>query len=216
MISLSGGFRPSRVLVIGAHSDDIEIGCGGTILDLVTRFPSLYVTWVVLAAIGDRRKEATDSASRFLAGKADAVVLVEGFRERYFPHLVELKEFFDELGKTTDPEVVFCPWSGDAHQDHRTVAELVHNTFRSHLILEYEIPKTDGDLGKPTVYADLPAELVGRKLELLQECFPSQGQRSWFEPDVFRGLMRLRGMEAQSSSGFAEAFHCRRLKITGL
>ncbi|HJQ95520.1 MAG TPA: PIG-L deacetylase family protein, partial [Acidimicrobiia bacterium] len=183
MISLSGGFRPSRVLVIGAHSDDIEIGCGGTILDLVTRFPSLYVTWVVLAAIGDRRKEATDSASRFLAGKADAVVLVEGFRERYFPHLVELKEFFDELGKTTDPEVVFCPWSGDAHQDHRTVAELVHNTFRSHLILEYEIPKTDGDLGKPTVYADLPAELVRRKLELLQECFPSQGQRSWFDPD---------------------------------
>ena len=215
MISLSGGFRPSRVLVIGAHSDDIEIGCGGTILDLVTRFPSVDVTWVVLAAIGDRRKEATDSASRFLAPNADPVVLVEGFRERYFPHLVELKEFFDELGKTTDPDVIFCPWSGDAHQDHRTVAELTYNTFRSHLVLEYEIPKTDGDLGKPTIYADLPTDLVRRKLELLQECFPSQAQRSWFDPEVFRGLMRLRGMESQSSSGFAEAFHCRRLKIAG-
>ena len=215
MISLSGGFRPSRALVIGAHSDDIEIGCGGTILDLAGRFPTLDVTWVVLAAVGDRRKEATDGASRFLGGISEPVVLVEAFRERYFPHLVELKEFFDELGKTNQPDVIFCPWSGDAHQDHRTVAELTHNTFRSHMILEYEIPKTDGDLGKPTIYADLPADLVQRKLELLQECFPSQAHRSWFDPEVFRGLMRLRGMESQSSSGFAEAFHCRKLKISG-
>lgn len=215
MISLSDGFRPSRLLAIGAHSDDIEIGCGGTILDLVARFPSLDVTWVVLTAMGDRRKEAIDSAGRFLSVIPNPVVHVEAFRERYFPYLVELKEFFDELGKTTDPDVIFCPWSGDAHQDHRTAAELTHNTFRSHLILEYEIPKTDGDAGKPTIYADLSTDLVQQKLDLLQEGFPSQGNRSWFNPDLFRSLMRLRGMELQSPSGYAEAFHCRRLKLTG-
>ncbi|HJQ95330.1 MAG TPA: PIG-L deacetylase family protein [Acidimicrobiia bacterium] len=215
MISLSGGFRPQRLLAIGAHSDDIEIGCGGTILDLVERFPSLSVTWVVLAAFGERRNEALDSADRFLGVLNNPVVLVESFRERYFPYLVELKEFFDELGKTTDPEVIFCPWAGDAHQDHRTVAELTHNTFRSHLILEYEIPKRDGDLGKPTIYADLSASQVERKLDLLREGFPSQTKRSWFNAEVFRSLMRLRGMELQSPSGFAEAFHCRRMKITG-
>lgn len=215
MISLSGGFQPERLLAIGAHSDDIEIGCGGTILDLVERFPSLSVTWVVLAAFGERRKEAIDSADRFLGVLNNSVVLVESFRERYFPYLVELKEFFDELGKTTDPDVIFCPWAGDAHQDHRTVAELTHNTFRSHLILEYEIPKRDGDLGKPTIYADLSAAQVERKLDLLREGFPTQAERRWFDAEVFRGLMRLRGMELQSPSGFAEAFHCRRMKITG-
>ncbi|MGH8925076.1 MAG: PIG-L deacetylase family protein [Acidimicrobiia bacterium] len=216
MISLSEGFRPARVLAIGAHSDDIEIGCGGTILDLVSRFPALEVTWIVLAAVGDRRKEASESARRFLSSNATPVVLVEAFRERYFPHLVELKEFFDELGKTNDPDVIFCPWSGDAHQDHRTVAELTHNAFRSHLILEYEIPKVDGDLGQPSIFADLPADVVRHKLGLLAEGFPSQAHRNWFDPEVFRGLMRLRGMELQSDSGFAEAFHCRKLRITGI
>ncbi|HJU81661.1 MAG TPA: PIG-L deacetylase family protein [Acidimicrobiia bacterium] len=203
------------MLAIGAHSDDIEIGCGGTLLDLVGRFPSVSVTWVVLAAFGERRKEATESAIRFLGALTDPVVVVESFRERYFPYLVELKEFFDELGKTTDPDVIFCPWSNDAHQDHRTAAELTHNTFRSHLILEYEIPKIDGDLGQPTIYAELSTDLVQQKLDLLREGFPSQAHRNWFDPEVFQGLMRLRGMEVLSPSGFAEAFHCRRLKITG-
>lgn len=215
MISLNDGFKPKRLLAIGAHSDDIEIGCGGTILDLVGRFPSVSVTWVVLAAFGERRKEATESAIRFLGTLTDPVVVVESFRERYFPYLVELKEFFDDLGKTTDPDVIFCPWSGDAHQDHRTAAELTHNTFRSHLILEYEIPKVDGDLGQPTIYSELSTDLVQKKLDLLREGFPSQAHRKWFDSEVFQGLMRLRGMEVLSTSGFAEAFHCRRLKITG-
>jgi LmbE family N-acetylglucosaminyl deacetylase len=211
MNSFALEFRPRHVLVVGAHSDDIEIGCGGTLLRLLEG--TARVTWVVLAAENERRIEAVESANRFLDS---GDVRVAAFRERYFPYLPELKEYFDDLGKSEDPDVVMCPWSGDAHQDHQTVAKLVHNTFRDHLILEYEIPKTDGDLGRPHIYVDLPLETMERKVELIVKGFPSQAHHQWFDPEAFKGLMRIRGIEAQSSSGYAEAFHSRRLKLMSL
>jgi LmbE family N-acetylglucosaminyl deacetylase len=215
LISLNDGFRPRSVLVIGAHSDDIEIGCGGTILRLLDQNPQVDVTWVVLSAKKERRQEALESAERFLGAHESVKIVVEDFRERFFPHLPALKEFFDELGESTGPELIFCPWAGDAHQDHRTVADLARQTFRNHLTLEYEVPKTDGDLGRPSVFVDLSAELVERKIDLIVKGFPSQTQRPWFESETFRGLMRLRGMEAHSPSGFAEAFYARRLRLMG-
>lgn len=187
----------------------------GTILRLMAFNPSIEITWVVLAARGERRQEALDSAGSFLGTEMSTNLMVEDFRERYFPHLIELKEFFDQLGKTLNPDVVLCPWSGDAHQDHRTVAELARSTFRNHLTLEYEIPKLDGDLGRPIVYVDLPSEVVERKIDLVLKGFPSQAHRSWFDPETFRGLMRLRGMESQSASGYSEAFYCRKLRLIG-
>lgn len=203
--------RPGRVLAIGSHSDDIEIGCAGTLLRLRRLNPDLIIDWVVLAATGERRQEAEAGFSE-LAG-AGGTFRAEHFRERYFPHLPDLKEYFDTLGRTLEPDLILCPWIGDAHQDHRTAGELTRNTFRDHLILEYEIPKSDGDLGRPSIFVTLDEEVVNQKVELLKRVFVSQHHRVWFDESVFRGLMRLRGMEAQSASGYAEAFHCRRLRL---
>ena len=208
---LSEALLGARVLAIGSHSDDIEIGCGGTLLRLLAADPNLAIDWIVLTASGERHEEAIASAERFVGG--NGTVRVADFRERYFPYLQGLKEFFDELGSEPQPDVVFCPWSGDAHQDHRTAAELVQNTFRSQLVLEYEIPKIDGDLGRPFVFVDLEEQFVDRKIDAIIEGFPSQAHRTWFDPDLFRALMRLRGAQALSKSGYAEAFYSRRLKL---
>jgi LmbE family N-acetylglucosaminyl deacetylase len=207
------GLAVSRVLCIGAHADDIEIGCGGSILALLARDPGLSVDWVVLSADGERANEARASAARFLATANEHRVSVEGFRERYFPYDPALKEYFDALGADHQPEIVFTPWRGDAHQDHRTVAELAANTFRDQLILEYEIPKFDGDLGQPSVYIHLSEETADAKVAGLLEGFPSQLPRPWFTADTFRGLMRLRGIESRAPDGLAEAFHCRKLVL---
>jgi LmbE family N-acetylglucosaminyl deacetylase len=210
-MNLSGGFKPSRVLAVGSHSDDIEIGCGGSLLRLLALDPKLMLDWVVLSAEGVRRTEALASGQQFVDGRGS--VHVDSFRERYFPHLRELKEFFDDLGRRHDPDVVFCPWIGDAHQDHRTTAELVYNTFRNALILQYEIPKADGDLGRPSVFMTLDAPTAERKVDLLVRGFPSQSHRHWFDSQVFLSLMRLRGVEARAESGYAEAFHVTRLQL---
>jgi LmbE family N-acetylglucosaminyl deacetylase len=215
VLTLSEGLAPRRVLVIGAHSDDIEIGAGGSILALRERDPELAVNWVVLAAHGDRRQEALDSARRFVTDPDRLTVTVEGFKERYFPYQPEIKEYFDHLGREVSPDLVLCPWIEDAHQDHRTTATLALNTFRHHLILQYEIPKSDGDLGRPTVFLDVSKDQARRKVDLVMEGFPSQHGRRWFDREVFFGLMRLRGMESHSKSGYAEAFHCRKLKLVG-
>jgi LmbE family N-acetylglucosaminyl deacetylase len=201
------------VLLVGAHSDDIEIGAGGTVLRLVEEDPGIEVVWVVLAARGERADEAASSADRFLKGARRSQVRVESFRERYFPHLPELKEYFDRLGREVAPDLVVCPWQGDAHQDHRTSAELVMNTFRRQTVFQYEVAKVDGDLGRPNIYVNLAEETVARKVDLLMEGFPSQHARPWFEPGVFKAIMRIRGMESQAGSGFAEAFHCPRLIV---
>lgn len=200
------------VLCVGAHSDDIEIGCGGTVLRLLQENPGLVVWWSVLSAPGDRSAEAEASAQTFLAGTGRADVRVKSHRESYFPYAAEeIKSYFDLLGSETNPDLVLTHWRGDAHQDHRVVGELTWNTFRSHLILEYEIPKWDGDLGRPNVFVPLSREVCVTKVDHLMTAFPSQQGKDWFSSDVFWALLRIRGMEARSPSGYAEAFHCSKL-----
>jgi LmbE family N-acetylglucosaminyl deacetylase len=217
MLAAALGHRePTRVLAIGCHPDDIEIGCGGTILDLVERRPNLEVTWLVLSADGVRAGEARASALGFLEGLASLPqVFVESFRDGFLPyHGAAVKERFEQLKNDVSPDVIFTHVGTDRHQDHRLACELTWNTFRNHLILEYEVPKWDADLTAPSVYVPLSEATVRRKVELLLEHFPSQRERHWFTDDLFRALLRLRGMEANSESGYAEAFHCRKLVLS--
>lgn len=208
-----GGLDVSSVLCLGAHADDIEIGCAGLVLALLARRPGIEVDWVVMSADGVRADEARASAERLLASAADRRVRVKAFRERYLRYDPTVKEYFDELGRSMSPDLVLCPWRGDAHQDHRTVAELAANTFRDHLVLEYEIPKYDGDLGRPSVYVRLSKDQADAKVAAILEGFPSQSGRDWFSMDTFGALMRLRGIECHSPSGLAEAFHARKVVL---
>lgn len=208
--------RPLSILALGAHSDDLEIGCGGTIVELLAGRP-VDLTWVVLAGRGQRGLEARESASRLLQGAVSARIVVEEFEDSFFPYDgARIKRRFEELKNEVDPDLVFTHRRDDLHQDHRLVCELTWNTFRDHLILEYEIPKFDGDLGRPNVYSPLRAETVERKTDHLLEHFTSQRPKPWFTDDLFRGLMRLRGMEANAPSGFAEAFGASKLVVQGV
>jgi LmbE family N-acetylglucosaminyl deacetylase len=202
-----GGAAPLKVLAIGAHADDIEIGCGGTLLRLA-QAAELDLHWVVLSAVGERAGEARASAAAF-----GASVEVETFRDAFFRYGGEVKDFFEALKSRVQPDVVLTHHDADRHQDHRLVAELTWNTFRDHLILEYEIPKYDGDLGTPNVFFDLEEDVARRKVELLLKSFPSQREKRWFTADLFMGLMRLRGMESNSPSGLAEGFYARKLVL---
>lgn len=205
--------RMRRALFVGAHADDIEIGCGGTVLKLVEANPELEILWVVFSAEGVRNREAVHSASAFLAGARKSRVVVQDFRGSFFPYQGEqIKAFFETL-KSFQPDVVFSHYRNDLHQDHRVLAELAWNTFRSHLILEYEIPKYDGDLGVPNVFVPLAPELCRRKAELVTKHFPSQADKQWFSEDLFLALPRLRGVECDSPTRFAEAFYGRKLVL---
>jgi LmbE family N-acetylglucosaminyl deacetylase len=209
MLKLELGATPRlRVLAIGSHADDIEIGCGGTLLRLAQELETLELHWVVLSAEGGRADEARAGAAAF---GAEAEVL--GFRDAFFRYGGEVKEFFEQLKGRFEPDLVFTHHEADRHQDHRLVAELTWNTFRDHLILEYEIPKYDGDLGTPNVFFHLSEDLAGRKVELLLDSFPTQREKRWFSEDLFMGLMRLRGMECNAASGLAEAFYSRKLSL---
>jgi len=208
-LDLARGREQLRVLAIGAHSDDIEIGCGGTLLRLASEVQQLDLTWVVLSADGSRADEARAGAEAFGA----TTVEVEAYEDAFFKYGREVKEHFEGLKARVAPDVVLTHHGSDLHQDHRLVAELTWNTFRDHLILEYEIPKYDGDLGAPNVFVQLDEEIARRKLEALQRCFPSQAGKPWFTDDVFRGLLALRGMESRAPSGFAEAFYGRKLAV---
>jgi len=208
-LDLGRGREQLRVLAIGAHSDDIEIGCGGTLLRLAAEVQQLELTWVVLSADGSRADEARAGAEAFGA----TTVEVEAYEDAFFKYGREVKEHFEGLKARVAPDVVLTHHGSDLHQDHRLVAELTWNTFRDHLILEYEIPKYDGDLGAPNVFVQLDEEVARRKLEALQRCFPSQAGKPWFTDDVFRGLLALRGMESRAPSGFAEAFYGRKLAV---
>jgi LmbE family N-acetylglucosaminyl deacetylase len=214
-LSLTGGTEPlRRVLAIGCHADDIEIGCGGTLLTLARAAPDLELTWVVLAASGEREREARASAAAFMTGTNGGEVEVHGFRDTFLPYVGgEVKEVFVELGSRVTPQLVFTHLREDLHQDHRLACELTWNTFRDTLIFEYEVPKFDGDLGRPNVYVPLRADIVEEKIELLHRHFPTQVDKPWFDADTFRGLMRLRGMEANAPGRFAEAFTCRKLPL---
>jgi LmbE family N-acetylglucosaminyl deacetylase len=207
-----GAETPLDILCLGAHSDDIEIGCGGTVLRLLAEHPGSHVHWVVLAADADREREARASAAAFLDAAASSVVDVEQFRESYFPTVVaEIKDYFNALRQRVDPDVVLSPHRFDEHQDHRTVAELVWNTFRNHLVLEYEIPKYEGDLGHPNLFVPLAQDLADRKVELICTHFSSQHGRSWFRPETFQAMLTLRGVEC--GTRYAEAFHTRKIVV---
>jgi LmbE family N-acetylglucosaminyl deacetylase len=201
------------ILCLGAHADDIEIGCGGTLLYLQAAFPRARFHWVVFTASGPRRQEATKSAELFTAGSEKKVILKD-YRDGFLPYSgPAVKEFFEEMKTEVSPDVVFTHWHGDAHQDHRLISELTWNTFRNHLILEYEIPKYDGDIGRPNLFVPLEAPFYERKVDHLMAAFGSQRAKRWFDRETFLGLMRIRGVESNSPSGYAEGFYARKVTL---
>lgn len=200
------------VLCLGAHADDIEIGLGGTLLSLMARGIQLDVHWCVLSAVGDREAEARNSAADFLAEAAAQTTETLAFRDGFFPEQGEaIKSWFEDLKSRVSPDLIFTHRRDDAHQDHREVCRLTWNTFRDHFILEYEIPKWDGDLGRPNLYVSVPAAILQRKIELLNRHFATQRSKQWFDADTFQGLARLRGMECRAPERFAEGFFSRKL-----
>ena len=203
-----------KVLCLGAHSDDIEIGCGATILRLIQEQSELEIYWLVFSARGIRAREAKASASEFLRGLRSRWIRTMTFRESYFPgEWPAIKDTFEKVKREFEPDLVLTQYRDDRHQDHRVLSDLAWNTFRNHLVLEYEIPKYDGDLGLPNVYIPVPRELCERKISMLLRHFQSQKNRHWFTADTFWALLRLRGIECASSSGFAEAFYGRKLSL---
>jgi LmbE family N-acetylglucosaminyl deacetylase len=200
------------VLCIGAHCDDIEIGCGGTLLRLLERAPRAEIHWIVLSGDELRQREARESARRFLGEEGPERVHAFGFRDGYLPwEGARVKDRFEALKRELDPDLIFTHALGDRHQDHRLAAELSWNTWRDHSIFEYEIPKYEGDLGQPNAFVALDPELVERKLKTLLEVYSSQSSRPWFDAETLRGLLRLRGVECRAT--YAEAFHARKLRI---
>ncbi len=205
---------PLTILCLGSHSDDIEIGCGGTILRLSEQHPGCVFHWVVFSATGARAAEARSAAARFVASTNLEAPVLKTFPDGFMPFAgAEVKAVFEELKRKISPDIIFTHNRSDAHQDHRLVSELTWNTFRDHLILEYEIPKYDGDLGRPSVFVPLSREHCEKKIRFLMDLFPSQQCKHWFREDTFFSLMRLRGMECNAPSGYAEAFYCRKLVI---
>jgi LmbE family N-acetylglucosaminyl deacetylase len=215
VLNLAIGREPGdglRVLCLGAHGDDIELGCGGTMLRLAAEHPGLSVCWVVLSASGPRRGEAVASAAEFLRGAAETRVVVKEFRDGFFPYVGgEIKGYFEQLKREVDPDLILTHCRHDLHQDHRLVCELTWNTFRDHLILEYEIAKYDGDLGSPNLFVDLDEAFCHKKGQLLRRHFGSQRDKDWFAEDTFLALARLRGVESRAPSRYAEAFYCRKV-----
>jgi LmbE family N-acetylglucosaminyl deacetylase len=200
-----------QVLCLGCHSDDIEIGCGGTILRLAEQYPDCNFHWAVFSAIGAREAEAKRGAELFTGLRVKTQIL-KMFQDGFMPYVgADVKTVFEKELKHLHPDLVFTHNGRDAHQDHRLISELTWNTFRDHLILEYEIPKYDGDLGQPSVFVPLEAEVYQKKVRYIMDTFQSQRTKRWFEEDMFLSLMRLRGMECNARSGYAEAFYCRKI-----
>ena len=206
----------NSVLCLGAHADDIEIGCGAAILAVLDQQPATDVHWVVFSGEPRRANEARLSAQQFLArGTGRHSIRVENFRDSFFPAEWEgIKEYFHELSREVQPDLIFTHRREDMHQDHRVIAELSWCAFRNHLMLEYEIPKYEGDLGQPNVFLPVSRSNASSKCRLLIDSFASQLQRPWFSEETFRAMLRLRGLEANSPSGYAEAFYCRKLCLT--
>lgn len=204
---------PVNILCLGAHSDDIEIGCGATLLQLKKKGRDLRFHWVVFSAAGTRGREAQKGAELFTASCEREVVLKE-FRDGFLPWSGgAVKDCFEDLKRNVNPDLIFTHWQGDAHQDHRIISELTWNTFRNHLILEYEIPKYDGDMGRPSLFMPLESSSCDEKINHLFAAFESQRAKPWFARETFMGLMRIRGMESNSSSGYAEGFHARKIVL---
>jgi LmbE family N-acetylglucosaminyl deacetylase len=203
-----------RILCLGAHADDIEIGCGGTILTILDAYPHAEFCWVVFSANQQRACEARNSANSFLQHAQTKQIVVKDFRESYFPYIgAAIKEYFEQLQQKFSPDLIFTHHRSDLHQDHRLISELTWNTFRNHLILEYEIPKYDGDLGAPNIFFPLAESICRKKLQYILDSFPSQYNRGWFDQEMFLSLLRLRGMECNASSKHAEAFYSRKAML---
>jgi LmbE family N-acetylglucosaminyl deacetylase len=206
--------RPLRVLFLGAHSDDIEIGCGGTVLRLIRENPGIEVTWVVFSALEERGGEARESAQDFLKDVDHKQVILYEFKDGYFPHRsAEIKDIFEKLKRDLKPDIIFTHYRHDLHQDHRVLCELTWNTWRDHFILEYEIPKYDGDLGIPNFFVHLDRDLCDRKTDALIRFFQTQGNKHWFTPETFSAILRIRGVECKSPGGYAEGFHSRKVSF---
>jgi LmbE family N-acetylglucosaminyl deacetylase len=205
---------PLRLVCLGAHSDDIEIGCGGLILHLLGGRRQIDVDWVVFSGSGPREREARQSAGLFLRGARRSRVIVKQFRDGFFPQQgTEIKDVFEELKQGAPPDIVLTHYRRDRHQDHRVLSDLAWNTFRDHWILEYEIPKYDGDLSTPNCFMPLDRRTCTRKVKYLQDVFGTQRDKHWFSNETFLGLMRLRGMECRAAHGYAEAFYARKLTL---
>ena len=211
-LSLPPRTTPLRVLCLGAHADDIEIGCGGLILSLIDTQKAVDIDWIVFSASGAREREATRSAEMFLKGAGRTTVLVKHFRDGFFPYEgAKIKRVFEQLKKRVNPDLVLTHYRDDRHQDHRVLSDLTWNTFRDHWVLEYEIPKFDGDLGTPNCFLSLDGPTCSRKVQYLNDAFGTQRDKHWFTSETFMGLMRLRGMECRAPTGYAEAFYSRKV-----
>jgi len=209
-----GASEPIQILCLGCHADDIEIGCGGTILRLAERYPGSVFHWAVFSAIGVRESEARRAATMFVSPTQLRGPILKSFNDGFMPFVgAEVKAVFEELKQAVSPDLILTHNRKDAHQDHRLIAELTWNTFRDHLVLEYEIPKYDGDLGQPSVFVPLQKEICEKKVRYILEAFQSQHCKRWFQEETFLSLMRLRGMECNAHSGYAEAFYCRKLVL---
>jgi LmbE family N-acetylglucosaminyl deacetylase len=212
MLELSLKKRQLKVLCIGAHPDDIEIGCGGSIFRISEEFKT-DITWVILSGDENRKNEAMNSAKKFLEKSENHEIFIKSFKESYFPYIGDqIKDFFEELKKVS-PDLIFTHYRHDLHQDHRLLSELTWNTFRDHFILEYEIPKYDGDLLDPNLYINLNKETCENKIGLISSEFKTQSSRRWFDKEIFWAILRMRGLESNSPSKYAEAFHSRKISI---
>jgi LmbE family N-acetylglucosaminyl deacetylase len=206
--------RPLKLLIVGAHADDIEIGCGGTVLRILREDPSVEVDWVVTSAPGIRKSEAQSSAEAFLGCSRNARIHIWQYQDGFLPYAGrDVKQSFESLKAECNPDLVFTHYREDRHQDHRLTSDLTWNTFRDSLVLEYEIPKWDGDIGQPNLYVTIERDLADRKVALLNEHFPSQHSRDWWDDETFLSIMRIRGIECRASSRFAEAFYARKLTL---
>ncbi|MFH7030708.1 MAG: PIG-L deacetylase family protein [Heteroscytonema crispum UTEX LB 1556] len=201
-----------KVLCLGAHCDDIEIGCGGTILKLVETYPNIMFYWVVFSSNLQREEEAYKSANFFLKNTNVKNIVIKQFQDGFFPFIgIEIKHFFEQLKREYSPDLIFTHYRQDLHQDHRLISEFTWNTFRNNFILEYEIPKYDGDLGNPNFFVNLNEEICQNKIKYIINSFPSQNNKQWFTEETFLSILRLRGVESNSPHKYAEAFYCRKI-----
>ena len=201
-----------KILCLGAHSDDIEIGCGGSILRLLSEYRNAEIYWVVLGSSGRRDQEALSSAKKFLKNAKKKKIIVNNFKDSFFPYMGgEIKKFFEKIIKKVSPDIVFTHYRHDLHQDHRLVSELTWNTFRNHFILEYEIMKYDGDIGVPNFFVHLDNQICQNKIRIIMDSFQTQRGKDWFTSEVLYSILRLRGMESKAPGDYAEGFYCRKL-----
>lgn len=203
---------PKKILCLGAHCDDIEIGCGGTLIKLIRAVKGAEIRWVVFSSDDRREKEASDSAKNLLKDVKKKKIQINRFRNSFFPYYgAEIKEYFETFSKEFSPDIIFTHFRNDLHQDHRLISELTWNTFRNHMILEYEIPKYDGDFGSPNFFVQFDEAISMKKIDDIMKYFKSQYDKAWFTKDTFMSILRLRGVESNSPGKYAEGFYCRKI-----